>query len=61
MKHFLLHISIHFYIPFQAMPASEKRRIGKHPIRRQPFRYWAGLGKYQRESAPHGGIGERKY
>ena len=24
MRHFLLHISIHFYIPFQAMPAPEQ-------------------------------------
>ena len=31
MRHFLLHINIHFYIPFQAMPASEKTPYRETP------------------------------
>ncbi len=32
MRHFLLHVNINFYIPFRAMPASEKT-----PYRETPY------------------------
>ena len=31
MRHFLLHINIHFYIPFRAVPASEKTPYRETP------------------------------
>lgn len=31
MRHFLLHININFYIPFRAMPASEKTPYRETP------------------------------
>ena len=31
MRHFLLHINIHFYIPFRAMPASEEMPYRETP------------------------------
>ena len=31
MRHFLLHINIRFYIPFRAMPASEKTPYRETP------------------------------
>ena len=31
MRHFLLHINIHFYFPFRAMPASEKTPYRETP------------------------------